>query len=73
MPYSKNPHLTALWQTDRASDRALASEYVHRAVSDSGGDISEAAKLCGVSRRTMYRWVNEMPELADIRTKERAK
>jgi len=69
MPYSKNPHLTALWETDPTK----ASEYVHRAVSDSGGDISEAAKLCGVSRRTMYRWVNEMPELADIRTKERAK
>lgn len=39
---------------------------VRKAMKDAGGRITEAADALGVSRRTLYRWLDEDPRLAGI-------
>jgi DNA-binding NtrC family response regulator len=48
----------------RPTLRALAAEYVSLILQETGGDKARAAKILGISRRTLYRW-DRQPENRD--------
>jgi transcriptional regulator with PAS, ATPase and Fis domain len=50
----------------RGPAKKLNSESVRAAIIKTGGNKAKAAKLLGVGRATLYRFLSEHPELADI-------
>jgi excisionase family DNA binding protein len=59
MPSPDNPVLSAEWTADPAS----AHMQVVQAIKVAEGDIREAARRLGVSRPTLYRWIQERESL----------
>lgn len=56
MPIAQNPRLAALWVTDPKE----AAWEVKMALAAEGGDVDAAAEQLGISRRTMYRYLEKM-------------
>jgi transcriptional regulator of acetoin/glycerol metabolism len=50
----------------RGPAKKLNSEGVRAAIIKTGGNKAKAAKLLGVGRATLYRFLSDHPELADI-------
>jgi len=50
----------------RGPAKKLNSEGVHAAIIKTGGNKAKAAKLLGVGRATLYRFLSDHPELSDI-------
>jgi len=48
----------------RGPARKLMPEAVRKALASTGGNKAKAAKLMGVGRATLYRFLNDHPELA---------
>jgi hypothetical protein len=64
MPVSRNPRLTALWDVDPEKAAGEARAAIERCRT-----MVEAAAMLHVSWRTLYRWIEIHPELADLRGK----
>lgn len=55
MPPCQNPHLSLLWQTDPKS----AIQECRMAMIQADGKINKAAKILGVTRMTLHRWIKQ--------------
>jgi len=53
MSAPRNPHLSSLWNVDRAAAVVIVQDALR------GRTIEEAAKALGVGRRTLHRWLKE--------------
>jgi hypothetical protein len=60
--HSHNPQLTALWATNPAQAAALVIGALKRV-----STVEEAARTLKVARRTLYLWLEEKSELANVR------
>ena len=49
----------------RLSDPQAALEVVKAAIRQAGGNVTAAASLLGMSRRTLYRWLFDHPNVLD--------
>lgn len=45
------------------SDPTLWHRRVHGALEDSHGNVSQAARVLGISTRSLWRWISEKPSL----------
>ena len=51
-----------------ASVNALRAAYVAEVLAFTGGDVTEAAKIAGVDRGTLYKWMRELAMLESLST-----
>jgi DNA-binding NtrC family response regulator len=63
LPMEINDNL--LFQTIRGPSRKLDKARVESAIKKTGGNKAKAARLLNVGRATLYRFINDYPELQD--------
>ena len=68
---SGNPELSALWILCETSGDERAPAIVMQALRDNDGDVTNTAKQLGISRPTLYKWIQDHAALRRVQDRAR--